>query len=60
VLEAEAEEVAVEAERALEVGDADPDMRQAEERDHGAIVTLMAPVVLSLAVWKASDIFASG
>src|SRR5439155_23723257 len=59
----EPEQVTVEAERALEIRDAEADVREPLERDHrryAAIVTLIEPVVLSPAVRKASPIDSSG
>src|SRR5262249_47189456 len=66
VLDREAEQITVEAQRALEIGDADPDVGQALDRElrHRAssavMLTLIDPVALSAAVRKAAAMSASG
>src|SRR5262249_48607745 len=73
VLEAEPQQIAIEPQRPLHVGDADPDVGQPKKRNHrvelprmtsphhyASIVTLIAPVVLSAAVRNPRAISASG
>ena len=65
VLRREAEQVAIESQRPLEVGHADADVREPLDRDRrhraasSVIVTLIDPVVLSAAVRKPSATSAS-